>query len=128
MPPVLTDEKIPNNVNLAGDKRLQRALEAWQPQFIDWWKQMGPVGWQEADVYLPVAPGGDTDLAKLRQTGARGLRAILEEVLGPIMFEVPSSEEVARVVVTREAVLENVNPTIVPRDVTRRSSPREKSA
>lgn len=54
------------------------------------------------------------DLAVLRQTGARGLRAILEEVLGPIMFEVPSSEEVARVVVTRATVLENAAPTIVP--------------
>jgi ATP-dependent Clp protease ATP-binding subunit ClpX len=54
------------------------------------------------------------DLAVLRQTGARGLRAILEEVLGPIMFEVPSSTEVARVVVTREAVLDNAAPTIVP--------------
>ena len=54
------------------------------------------------------------DLAVLRKTGARGLRAIMEEVLGPIMFEVPSSSEVARVVVTREAVLENAAPTIVP--------------
>jgi len=64
------------------------------------------------------------DLAKLRQTGARGLRAILEEVLGPIMFEVPSDDQVARVVVTKEAVLENAAPTIVPH------SPRrtEKSA
>ncbi|MFT2816073.1 ATP-dependent Clp protease ATP-binding subunit ClpX [Leifsonia sp. A12D58] len=53
------------------------------------------------------------DLAVLRKTGARGLRAIMEEVLGPIMFEVPSSSEVARVVVTREAVLENAAPTIV---------------
>ena len=55
------------------------------------------------------------DLAVLRQTGARGLRAILEEVLGPIMFDVPSNDQVGRVVVTREAVLENAAPTIVPR-------------
>ncbi|TFC49842.1 ATP-dependent Clp protease ATP-binding subunit ClpX [Cryobacterium sp. TMT1-21] len=53
------------------------------------------------------------DLAVLRKTGARGLRAIMEEVLGPIMFEVPSSSEVARVVVTRAAVLDNAEPTIV---------------
>ncbi|HSP51991.1 MAG TPA: ATP-dependent Clp protease ATP-binding subunit ClpX [Cryobacterium sp.] len=53
------------------------------------------------------------DLAVLRKTGARGLRAIMEEVLGPIMFEVPSSAEVARVVVTRAAVLDNAEPTIV---------------
>ena len=55
MSTVLTDEKIPNNVNLAGDKRLQRALEAWQPKFIDWWKDMGPLGWQERDIYLRTA-------------------------------------------------------------------------
>jgi ATP-dependent Clp protease ATP-binding subunit ClpX len=55
------------------------------------------------------------DLAVLRQTGARGLRAILEEVLGPIMFDVPSEADVARVVVTKETVLENAAPTIVPR-------------
>ncbi|NYD65845.1 ATP-dependent Clp protease ATP-binding subunit ClpX [Agromyces atrinae] len=54
------------------------------------------------------------DLAVLRQTGARGLRAIMEEVLGPIMFEVPSSDDVARVVVTRASVLDNAAPTIVP--------------
>ena len=55
------------------------------------------------------------DLAVLRQTGARGLRAILEEVLGPIMFDVPSDDTVGRVVVTRASVMENAAPTIVPR-------------
>lgn len=65
------------------------------------------------------------DLAVLRQTGARGLRAILEEVLGPIMFEVPSNDDVERIVVTRDAVLENAAPTIVPRSIAPR---REKSA
>ena len=34
---------IPNNVNLAGDRKLQRALEGWQPKFLDWWKNLGPV-------------------------------------------------------------------------------------
>ena len=68
------------------------------------------------------------DQANLRGTGARGLRAILEEVLQSVMYEVPSRKDVERVVITREAVLENVNPTIVPRDVTRRGTPREKSA
>ena len=65
------------------------------------------------------------DLAVLRQTGARGLRAIMEEVLGPIMFDVPSDERVGRVIVTRAAVLENAAPTIVPRPASRRA---EKSA
>jgi ATP-dependent Clp protease ATP-binding subunit ClpX len=65
------------------------------------------------------------DLAVLRKTGARGLRAIMEEVLGPIMFDVPSDEDVARVIVTRQSVLENAAPTIVPRKAVR---PTEKSA
>ena len=52
---VVTDEKIPNNVNLSSDRRLQRALEAWQPKFIDWWKEMGPEGWQAKDIYLRTA-------------------------------------------------------------------------
>ena len=67
------------------------------------------------------------DQALLRGTGARGLRAIMEEVLLSVMFEVPSRKDVEGVVITREAVLENVNPTLVPRDVSRRT-PREKSA
>jgi ATP-dependent Clp protease ATP-binding subunit ClpX len=68
------------------------------------------------------------DQANLRGTGARGLRAIMEEVLQSVMYEVPSRKDVERVVITREAVLENVNPTIVPRDVARRTPAREKSA
>jgi ATP-dependent Clp protease ATP-binding subunit ClpX len=47
------------------------------------------------------------DLAVLRKTGARGLRAILEEVLGPVMFEVPSSTDVERVIITRDTVLQS---------------------
>jgi len=35
-------ERIPNNVDLATDRTLQRALEHWQPKFLDWWKEMGP--------------------------------------------------------------------------------------
>jgi benzoyl-CoA 2,3-dioxygenase component B len=49
------DEKIPNNVGLSSDRRLQRALERWQPQYLDWWRQMGPVEHQEHDVYLRTA-------------------------------------------------------------------------
>ncbi len=70
------------------------------------------------------------DQALLRGTGARGLRAILEEVLQQVMFDVPSRDDVARVVITREAVLENVNPTLVPREAPApaKRTPREKSA
>jgi len=47
-------EKIPNNVDLAGDRKLQRALESWQPNFLNWWKTMGPAVPTE-DVYLRTA-------------------------------------------------------------------------
>ncbi|GGO61697.1 ATP-dependent Clp protease ATP-binding subunit ClpX [Microbacterium nanhaiense] len=56
------------------------------------------------------------DLAVARKTGARGLRAILEDVLGPIMFEIPSNDDVAKVVVTRAAVDEGAPPTVVFRE------------
>ena len=68
------------------------------------------------------------DQAILRGTGARGLRAILEEVLMSVMYEIPSRSDVARVVITREVVLEHVNPTIVPRDNAPKRERREKSA
>ncbi|HEU5006956.1 MAG TPA: ATP-dependent Clp protease ATP-binding subunit ClpX, partial [Jatrophihabitantaceae bacterium] len=67
------------------------------------------------------------DQAVLRGTGARGLRAIMEEVLLSVMYEVPSREDVARVVITRETVLDHVYPTLVPRETPKRQ-PREKSA
>jgi ATP-dependent Clp protease ATP-binding subunit ClpX len=65
--------------------------------------------------------------ALLRRTGARATRAILEEVLLNVMYEVPSRDDVARVVVTRDTVLDNVNPTLIPRDH-RDSGHQEKSA
>ena len=48
-------QKIPNNVDLASDKALQRALEHWQPGFLGWWKEVGPVGTSNYDVYLRTA-------------------------------------------------------------------------
>ena len=55
-------EKIPNNVNLADDRRLQRALEKWQPGYQQWWAELGPDESQNMDVYLRTAisvePGG----------------------------------------------------------------------
>src|SRR3978361_2132918 len=47
-------EKIPNNVDLHEDRRLQRALESWQPNFLSWWESMGPTLPTE-DVYLRTA-------------------------------------------------------------------------
>lgn len=52
-------EKIPNNVDLAGDKLLQRALEHWQPGFLNWWQDMGPDGSRTSDVYLRTAVSVD---------------------------------------------------------------------
>ena len=55
------------------------------------------------------------DQAIHRGTGARGLRAIMEEVLLPVMYDIPSRDDVAKVVVTKETVQDNMLPTIVPR-------------
>jgi ATP-dependent Clp protease ATP-binding subunit ClpX len=71
------------------------------------------------------------DLAMARGTGARGLRAILEEVLLPCMYDVPSRDDVERVVVTDAVVREHALPTLVPREkepTRRRRPPKEKSA
>ncbi|WP_098960530.1 ATP-dependent Clp protease ATP-binding subunit ClpX [Pseudonocardia sp. N23] len=67
------------------------------------------------------------DQAILRGTGARGLRAIMEEVLQSVMYDIPSRDDVAKVVVTEETVRSNVNPTIVPRQPPRRER-RDRSA
>jgi len=52
-------DRIPNNVSLSDDRRLQRALENWQPRFLNWWHEMGPDGFQAADVYLRTATSVD---------------------------------------------------------------------
>jgi len=52
-------EKIPNNVNLSEDRTLQRALEQWQPNFINWWDDVGPVGSTDSEVYLRTAVSVD---------------------------------------------------------------------
>ena len=57
----VNDERIPNNVHLADDKRLQRALEEWQPNYIQWWREMGPDGFQEDHVFLRTAISVDPD-------------------------------------------------------------------
>src|SRR5512142_2765329 len=54
-------EKIPNNVDLANDRALQRALEHWQPRFLDWWSEMGPNPCSTADVCLRTAVGVDAE-------------------------------------------------------------------
>jgi benzoyl-CoA 2,3-dioxygenase component B len=57
---MISAERIPNNVNLSSDKRLQRALEHWQPKFLQWWHDMGPQGFQDYhQVYLRTATSVD---------------------------------------------------------------------
>ena len=62
------------------------------------------------------------DLAVKRGTGARGLRAILEDVLGPIMFEVPSTELIEKVIVTKESVDTGAAPTMIERKIAKEKS------
>ena len=54
-------ERIPNNVNLASNKTLQRALEHWQPGYLEWWKQMGPDNSSAFEVYLRTAISVDPE-------------------------------------------------------------------
>ncbi|MBK6660629.1 MAG: benzoyl-CoA 2,3-epoxidase subunit BoxB [Proteobacteria bacterium] len=56
---VRSDASIPNNVDLESDKQLQRALETWHPNYLNWWQEMGPDGFQNAEVYLRTAVGVD---------------------------------------------------------------------
>jgi ATP-dependent Clp protease ATP-binding subunit ClpX len=83
------------------------------------------------NVGLEFAPEALEEIAEQalkRGTGARGLRAILEEVLLNVMYEVPSRTDVGKVVISGEVVRDNVNPTLVPRDAAPRRERREKSA
>ena len=64
--------------------------------------------------------------AILRGTGARGLRAIMEEVLLSVMYDIPSRKDVARVLISREVVLDKVIPTLVPRESAAATAKRER--
>ena len=68
-------ERIPNNVNLAEDRRLQRALEKWQPGYQQWWQELGPTGSSEMEVYLRTAvsvePGGWANYGHVRMPDYR---------------------------------------------------------
>ena len=54
-------ERIPNNVGLSENRRLQRALEEWQPHYVQWWKDLGPEGTHNDDVYLRTAISAEND-------------------------------------------------------------------
>ncbi len=59
MTSITYDDRIPNNVELSTNKTLQRALEHWQPRFLDWWKELGPEVFKHNDVYLRTATSVD---------------------------------------------------------------------
>src|SRR6267142_2820670 len=66
-------EKIPNNVNLQNDRTLQRALERWQPQFLQWWHEMEQPVWQQvpgeyrSTLRRLIVTQGDTEPASVEQ-------------------------------------------------------------
>ncbi|MEN9714765.1 MAG: hypothetical protein RJA35_232 [Actinomycetota bacterium] len=72
--------------------------------------------------FEPAALDAIADLAIKRETGARGLRSILEDILGPIMFEIPGSEFAGVVLITEEVVTNGVAPRILPHKSTRKSA------
>ncbi len=107
---------------------LVRILTEPRNALVKQYQRMFQIDGVELD-FEPDAVDAIAEQALLRGTGARGLRAIMEEVLQQVMFDVPSRDDVERVVISREVVLENVNPTLVPRaNPVRPRQPREKSA
>jgi ATP-dependent Clp protease ATP-binding subunit ClpX len=107
---------------------LVRILTEPKNALVKQYKRMFEIDGVELEFDEP-AVGAIAEQALLRGTGARGLRAIMEEVLQQVMFDVPSRDDVERVLITRDVVLDNVNPTVVPRkNPVRGRQPREKSA
>ena len=80
--------------------------------------------------FTPESLEAIAELALVRGTGARGLRAIMESVLLTVMYDVPSRTDIAKVIITKECISENAAPTMVERtgDIPKRASRREKGA
>lgn len=114
----ISSEKIPNNVNLSSDRKLQRALEEWQPNFLDWWMEMGPDGFQKDQIYLRTAvsvdEGGWANFGYVRMpeyrwgiflTPAEANRTIHfgDNIGAPAWNEVPGEyrKELRRIIVTQ---------------------------
>jgi len=78
--------------------------------------------------FTPESLDAIADLALLRGTGARGLRAIMESVLLAVMYEVPSRSDIAKVVVTAESISDGAKPTFIQRtgDIPKRAARAEK--
>jgi len=54
------NELIPNNVNLRDNRKLLKALERWHPRFMEWWRDQGPVAYQDSEIYLRTAVSVDS--------------------------------------------------------------------
>ena len=72
-------ERIPNNVGLADNRTLQRALEQWQPRFLDWWQEMGPAAFGGTEVTRvrdrrPIADDGECRQPDVDSHGRLGYR------------------------------------------------------
>jgi ATP-dependent Clp protease ATP-binding subunit ClpX len=111
------------------EKSLVKILTAPRNALVKQYKKLFEMDNVELE-FTKTALEAIADQAVLRGTGARGLRAIMEEVLQPVMYDIPSRDDVAKVVITEQTVRENVNPTIVARQPSRRarSERGEKSA
>ncbi len=112
------NELIPNNVNLSDNRRLLRALERWHPKFMEWWRDRGPVAYQENEIYLRTAVSVDSsgwavyDYVRMPEyrwgiflAPVRGERKIhFGDVIGePAWDDVPGSfrNELRRLIVTQ---------------------------
>ena len=80
--------------------------------------------------FTPESLEAIAELALVRGTGARGLRAIMESVLLTVMYDVPSRTDIAKVIITKECISDSAAPTMVERtgDIPKRASRREKGA
>ncbi len=78
--------------------------------------------------FTPEALNAIADQALVRGTGARGLRAILEEVLLEIMYELPSREDIAKVIIGAESVIERTEPVFITRAATTRTNRPRRAA
>ena len=101
-------------VDLLDHAALTRILTEPRNALVKQYQQMFELDGVELE-FTDDAISAVVDQALLRNTGARGLRAILEEVLLGVMYEVPGREDIARCIIDREVVLDKVNPTLVPR-------------
>jgi ATP-dependent Clp protease ATP-binding subunit ClpX len=102
------------NVNKLDQQALVQILTEPRNALVKQYQKLFELDGVELE-FTPDAVSAIADKAMERGTGARGLRAIIEEVLLNVMYDVPSREDVAKVVVTGEVVSDNVNPTLVPR-------------